>query len=407
MKFIPPRSRQAVALMIIVLLVVLGGSGALISTLVQHSNGSSGGGTTQEGSNGVHPIGSGTDTETNTGELTDNNNDLSDAGGNSPVGSVLQQGGTSQVSQNSASSQSDMGAATASSSGSGSSGSPSPSSSVVVTKHFTNNTAGYSSAAAVLGFNVFDVSGSKTNPSSVNTTINAFPSGAYALVWLGNIGNAATGSPCPEPGYSDAQFQAQVDALAGNSKVFGYYISDEPHPSVCPNAAVDIKARTDYIHMNAPGQKVFIIVQDGSSMCGANLGCEFAAFKPSVTGVDLIGVDPYPCHYDSHGVAVACDNTAITTKVNSAIANGVPVSAIVPVYQTFGQEGRTDGKTVFYRTPSAAELISMLGTWSSLVPNPVMDYSYSWGVQCSSSCPAPMALSNLPELQSVISDFFD
>jgi hypothetical protein len=271
-----------------------------------------------------------------------------------------------------------------------------------ITLHYTTNTGTSVSAAAADGYNVFDVAGSTSNPAGVATTVNSLPAGTQALVWVGNLDNAPVGSACPVPGFTTAQFQAQINALAGNAKVFGYYVSDEPHPSVCPSAVSDIAARADYIHAHTT-QKAFIVVLDGSNLCGANLGCEYQALAPANTHVDLVGLDPYPCHYTSTGTAVPCDTSQITTKVNTAITKGIPVSAIVPTFQTFGQEGRSDGKTVFYRTPTTSEMTAMLNAWHAVVPNPVMDYSYTYGVQCSvSSCPAPQALANHPELASLL-----
>src|SRR5581483_6743826 len=123
--------------------------------------------------------------------------------------------------------------------------------------------------------------------------------GGKALVWVGNLDNASPGSACPAPGFSFGQFRAQVDALRRNPRVYGYYVADEPHPTVCSGAAADIRARADYIHAEAPGQTAFIVVQDGSVVCGSALGCEYRALRPARTHVDLVGLDPYPCHYDS------------------------------------------------------------------------------------------------------------
>jgi hypothetical protein len=79
---------------------------------------------------------------------------------------------------------------------------------------------------------------------------------------------------------------------------------------------------------------------------------------------------PLPCHYDSSGNPVPCNYSLITGRVNSALPNGIPLGMIVPVFQTFGQEGKTTG---------------------------------SAGTQCSStSCPAPQALDNHPELQAIM-----
>jgi len=278
-----------------------------------------------------------------------------------------------------------------------------PSMTPTVPLHAAFNTQGDIADLIALGFNLFDVTGSKTNPASTLELVNALPEGTQALVWLGNIGNAPIGQSCPPPGFSDAQFEAQVDILANNPKVFGYNLSDEPHPSTCPDAASAIKARSDYIHTHAPGQKTYITILDGSNMCPEGEGCEYHAFRPEITHVDLFGLDPYPCHFNSAGQPVTCDTSKISQRVELATANGIPLSAIIPVFEAFGQEGRLDGKSIYYRTPTTAEFQEMLDLWKSLVPNPVFDFAYTWGIQCTAStCPAPQSLKNHPELQSLI-----
>lgn len=267
------------------------------------------------------------------------------------------------------------------------------------TKHYAGGTDDNQSLAISLGNDVIDVAGSHLNPSDTKATVDALPPGVHALIWVGNLDN----TNCTTPGYTTAQFQALVDAMASDSKVYGYYVADEPHPLVCTNAATDIRARADYLHAHSSFQKVFIVIQDGSGPCGSTLGCEFAALQPANSHVDLIGLDPYPCHYSSLGVAVPCNYSLINQRVNAAIDNGVPLGVIVPVFQTFGQEGRLDGRTVYYRTPTPSELSTILSTWDSLVPNPPMDYAYTFGVQCTfTTCPAPQTLVNHPELQPVI-----
>lgn len=266
------------------------------------------------------------------------------------------------------------------------------------TLHYTANIGSDQAFAASLGFNMFDIAGSQSNPSGLNSRVNALPTGVKALVWVGNLDNAPKGGTCPAPGFSYSQFTAQVDALKNNPRVFGYYLADEPHPSVCPNAASDIKARADYIHSHAPGQKAFIVVLDGYNLCDGNYGCEYAALNPSKTHVDYIGLDPYPCHYDSSLNPVPCDTSEITDRVNSAIANGIPKSAIVPTFQTFGQAGRTDGGSIYYRLPTTSELTDMINLWHSLVPHPAFDYAYSFGTQGTS----PQAIVNHPEIQTIV-----
>jgi hypothetical protein len=193
-----------------------------------------------------------------------------------------------------------------------------------------------------------------------------------------------------------------VDVLAGDSKVYGWYLSDEPRPLTCTNAVSDIRTRADYLHAHSSFQKAFIVIKDGSGPCGSNLGCEYNALQPAKTHVDLVGLDPYPCHYNNGGNPVPCNYSLITGRVNTALANGIPLGMIVPVFQTFGQEGKTTG-SAYYRTPSSSELSSILSTWSTAVPKPPLDYAYTFGTQCSStSCPAPQALENHLELQAIM-----
>ncbi|HET8594696.1 MAG TPA: hypothetical protein VFM07_05570 [Intrasporangium sp.] len=250
------------------------------------------------------------------------------------------------------------------------------------TAHFTVNLRGSYSAAHALGFNVFDVAGSTSNPAGVRSKLDALPKGSKAMVWVGNLGKSAGAQ-----GFTRAQFKAQVNALARDSRVYGYFIADEPHPTLYPSVVAEIAARADYVRSVAPAQKSFIVVLDGSQYCGSRLGCEYAALAPSKSHVDIVGVDSYPCSTRS-----GCKFEKITERVNAAVRAGIPRSRIAPVYQTFGQAGG------YYRMPTAAELRTMLATWRANVPSPPLDYAYSWGTQSS----APEALVNHPAQQLVV-----
>ena len=270
---------------------------------------------------------------------------------------------------------------------------PSPTS----VRHYAGGTNSNQRLALSLGFDVMDITGSGANPGSTKTIVDALPEGVQALIWVGNLDNTS----CASPDYTTAEFRALVRTMATDRKVFGYYIADEPHPLTCVRAAADIRARADYLHAHSRFQKAFIVIQDGDGPCGSNLGCEFAALRPAETHVDLIGLDPYPCHYDSSGDPAPCNYSLIDQRVAAATANGIPRSAIVPLIQTFGQEDRIGGP-VYYRTPSTSELNAILSTWNRLVPRPVLDFAYNFGVQCSTTCPAPQALANHPELRTLI-----
>jgi hypothetical protein len=218
------------------------------------------------------------------------------------------------------------------------------------TKHFITNLKG-STAPAGLGFNVFD-----TGVSGVAT----LPTGVKGLVWLGQ--------KCPTP--ADATFRATIDKLASNTRVFGYYLSDEPHIADCPGGAAALASRADYIRSRTGGvQKSFIVLSKIA---------DYGAFKPASSHVDLVGLDPYPCSTASP----TCPVRKITDKVNAALAAGIPRAAIVPVYQAFGQEGISGG---YYRLPTADQMRAMHAEWDRLVPSPVMDYAYGWSHQSSSN----------------------
>jgi hypothetical protein len=233
------------------------------------------------------------------------------------------------------------------------------------TKHFIANRAG-STAPAALGYNLFDTG------SNVQL-VNSLPSGVQALVWLGQ--------KCPTP--IDDTFKSKVNALVGNPRVYGYYISDEPHASSCPGAAAALASRADYISAKTGGaQKSFIVLSRIE---------DYSAFNPSKSHVDLIGLDPYPCSISNP----TCDLSKIGEKLRAALAAGIPSSAVVPVFQTFGQEGTLSH---YYNLPTASQLQAMLNEWDRLLPSPAMDYSYGWAHQSSSN----PTLVDSPALQGVM-----
>ncbi|NUQ31643.1 MAG: hypothetical protein HOP99_02270 [Dermatophilaceae bacterium] len=218
------------------------------------------------------------------------------------------------------------------------------------TRHFISNLRG-STAPKALGYNVFD-----TSASGVAT----LPAGVQGLVWLGQ--------KCPTS--ADATFRSTVDRLATNPKVFGYYLSDEPHVADCPRGPAALASRADYIRAKSRGaQRSFIVLSRVA---------DYSAFRPAATHVDLVGIDPYPCSVASPG----CPVTKIRDKVTAARGAGILVAAIVPVHQAFGQQNIAGG---YYRLPTATQMRAMLAEWDRLVPSPVMDYAYGWSHQSSSN----------------------
>ncbi|HEY2796238.1 MAG TPA: hypothetical protein VGJ28_27980 [Micromonosporaceae bacterium] len=262
---------------------------------------------------------------------------------------------------------------------SGGTPSPVPADPTTPTLHYVSNTGPHIAAAANLGFDLFDVSPNKSR-------IDGLGAGQRALVWLGNLDN----TDCT-PGYSWSAFTAAVDRLAHDPKVFGYYISDEPHPSICSTAVADIRARADYIRAHAPGQKSFIVVMDASRICGTHPGCEYRQLNAHTTHVDLFGIDPFPCHSGA-----PCAPERIDVEVERAIDGGIPVNDIVPVFQVFGQA--CSSRAGYYQLPSAAALRDMFAQWQASVPDPAFDFAYTWR----SEGPACPSLDRAKSLQSIV-----
>jgi hypothetical protein len=221
-----------------------------------------------------------------------------------------------------------------------------------------------------LGFTVLDTGHSRAE-------IRALPKGTQALVWLGQ--------DCPT--MADNTFRRQVNRLARNPRVFGYYLSDEPDIVSCPDGPAALASRARYIRqVSNHTQKSFLVMSDSSS---------YHAYRPAVTRVSMVGIDPYPCS-TAHP---QCAFGKIKEKVQAALKAGIPIETIVPVYQVFGQENTTDH---YYNLPTADELTTMLDRWAALVTHPKMDYAYGWGNQDS----ANPTLVDSSDLQAVLSSYF-
>jgi hypothetical protein len=236
---------------------------------------------------------------------------------------------------------------------------PAPPVSSGQTLHFTanGNWSGSTYVPGAYGFNLADV-GSKAQ-------LDQLPSGDKGLAWVGTCTGA------------DSTFTALVDSYKGDPKLFGFYLYDEPDPTgqwstLCPQA--NLKAESDYVHANLPGAKTFIILMNMSSSASPSYT---GTYNPANSDIDLYGLDPYPCRTELNG----CDDTYITKGVAAAKAWGIPQSAIVPVFQTFGGGNWVDDGGGSYLLPSAAQESAILQTWASVVPSPVFDYDYSWGTQ--------------------------
>ncbi len=205
---------------------------------------------------------------------------------------------------------------------------------------------------AAYGFNLADVSSADE--------ASALPAGVKGMIYLGLCNGA------------DANFVAAVQPFAGNPKVFGFYLADEPDPASCP--AANLRAESNYVHSHDPGAVTFIVLMNMSATSSPTYQ---NTYNPANSGVDLYGLDPYPCRTELGGCAFGW----IPLAVSAARSAGVPLSAIVPVYQAFGGGSWADDGGGRYLMPTAAQETQILQAWSAAVPAPRFDYAYSWGSQ--------------------------
>ncbi|UVK44017.1 calcium-binding protein [Mesorhizobium sp. AR07] len=225
----------------------------------------------------------------------------------------------------------------------------------MTTLHYASG--GSAAEVATAGFNLVDV-------SSVDE-LNALPAGTKGLVWL-NEANGVTSS-----------FIQKVTPFIGNPKAFGFFLVDEPDPTGqwgTYATAANLKAESDWIHSNLPGAKSFITMMN----MGSSANPDFSnTFNPANTHIDYYGLDPYPVRTGTSAV----DYNMIDRTVAAAVNSGIPVSQMVPVYQTFGGGSFTTDTGGKYVLPTATQEQTMLDHWANLVPSPAFDYAYAWGSQ--------------------------
>jgi hypothetical protein len=202
------------------------------------------------------------------------------------------------------------------------------------------------------GFNLADVRS--------KAELDSLPAGVRGLVWLGYCGGATAG------------FRANVDAFAGDPKLFGFYVADDAVPSTCP--AGHLLTEDNWIHAHVPGARTFAVVENLSRATSPSFA---GSYTPGNSGLDLIGLDPYPVRSELSGPAYA----EIAMYVQAAEAQGWSQQSIVPVYQTFGGGAYADDSNGHWVLPTAAQEDQLLAQWAAVVPAPPFDYAYSWGPQ--------------------------
>ena len=247
-------------------------------------------------------------------------------------------------------------------------------------KHITLNIPGgdYKKTAS-LGYNVLDV-------GMDIGEVNALPKGTQGIVWVGN-------TQCANDfAVSYNRFTAFVKKHANNSRIWGYYLSDEPDGSRCPGIVKEIKKRADYIHKYAPKHKAFVALTDWP----------YKPVNQAATHADVFGLDPYPCE-----IGKKCNLDLINKEVTNATKAGVPKDKIIPTFQAFGQTCNGKGEDKKWRLPSESEMKAILARWDKVLPKAIGDVTYTWGDPWN-SCPSlkkANGTGGYPNLQKVMKDY--
>jgi chitodextrinase len=218
--------------------------------------------------------------------------------------------------------------------------------------------SGSDTAIAQDGWNLYDVSS--------KSVADALPAGTQSLYWVGDYNN----STCSWE-MSDSAVTSEVQQMVGDSKIFGYFISDEPNPYACPNAPAQHKARTALIHSIDPAKQV-VIVLDSNGFSGRATQDALDQIPLWKGTADVIGLDPYPCYQGG-----ACDYTWIDRTIAAADAAGIPYWGVV---QAFDDSS--------WRWPTAAEEQHMLTQWGNSHEGGYMTFAWTWAGNNLSSQPA-------------------
>ena len=228
-----------------------------------------------------------------------------------------------------------------------------------------------------LGYDLVDVSADASLVAGV-------PSGMQAFLWVGNF-------HCGDFALDFEAFKRAVHEFGRDPRVYGWYLSDEPNAGDCPEIAEDIRVRAEYIERHAPGQVSFVSLTD----------FPMKPLAPERVGVDLFGLDPYPCK-GSAETRARCDIGAIDRMIRMAVDAGIPRARIAPVLQAFGQSCSDGDKQDWL--PTQDQFREILARWDRLAPRPPLEISYSWGRQDEWACPtlADATGGDHPDLQSII-----
>lgn len=180
------------------------------------------------------------------------------------------------------------------------------------------------------------------NAGPFRSTLDSLGSrGMKAVIWLGSYRDSCSFD------LTDDEIRQKVGAVAGHPAILAYQISDEPEKEYrdgCPGAVQQHKDRTKLIHGLDPGKPTYTVIATWD-------GVDAYPYRHWVGATDIMGLDVYPCRYNSP----TCSFGMIDKAVASAAAAGVP--RYWAVVQAFG-----DG---YYRMPTGAEIAEQLRRWNA------------------------------------------
>ncbi|HET6875914.1 MAG TPA: hypothetical protein VFH38_00140 [Jatrophihabitans sp.] len=222
------------------------------------------------------------------------------------------------------------------------------------TLHYAANDYGRNARARLrrLGYRLADVSDA--------SLLRSLPRDTRGMAYVGMCGG------------NTKAFRATVNPYRHSKKLYGFYLVDEPAPRECSTA--HLRAESRYIHRHFAHARTFVLLQ---SLASSRHPRFYRGYNRAHTGVDLFGLDPYPCRSEVHG----CVYFIINRYVRAAKRAGFAQSRLVPVFQAFGGGRWTDDGGGHWVLPTAPQARRLICRWGSLVPHPAFDYTYSWGTQ--------------------------
>jgi len=212
-------------------------------------------------------------------------------------------------------------------------------------------------AVASAGWNLLDV-GSKWDADRL-------PPRTRGLVWLGDYDNSSCAWEI-----SDVELSSKLPPMAGDSKVAGYFFSDEPDPYACPKAPEEHRGRSSLIHKLSPGK--FTVMVSDSNRGRASIE-QIPRWR---SAADYVGLNPYPCYRSK-----PCDYAWIRTIIAAADRAGLRYWGAVQAF--------ADSE---WRWPTPSEEKRMLSEWAQSRQQGYMTFAWTWAGHSLRSRPRLLAV---------------